>query len=364
MIRFIDLSEQNRQASQEIFENLRAVAASSQFIGGDVVANFERRFAEYCNSRHCVALNSGTDALRLGLISLSLPRDAEVITTPFSFIACVEAVLQAGLKPCFADIDAESLNLSAQSVNERCGRMTCCVMPVHFGGNPCDMRGLESACGKAVILEDCCQAHGSRICGKHVGTFGAVGAFSFYPTKNLGAWGDGGAAITNDDRLAESIRLLRNHGQSGRYFHEKDGWNSRLDALQAVILSIKLQYIRGWNRERVELSSLYDRLLVEVDEVRLIKKYATAEAVPYLYTVRAREREELKRHLEECGIETRVIYPFPLHLLPATRGLGYGKGDFPSAEQACAEVISLPLYPGLNENNVYFICEKIRDFYH
>ncbi len=363
MIPFVDLSEQNRQVSQEIFEGLRAVAASSQFIGGDAVAGFETRFAEYCGSRHCVALNSGTDALRLGLISLRLPRDAEVITTPFSFIACVEAILQAGLKPRFADIDRETLNLSAESVGDHWRSATSCVMPVHVGGNPCDMRQLKAALGESAIVEDCCQAHGSRIHGKHVGTFGALGAFSFYPTKNLGAWGDGGAVITDDDQLAASVRLLRNHGQTARYFHERDGWNSRLDALQAVILSVKLQYLGRWNRERVNLSSLYDRLLGEVDEVRLRKKCATVEAVPYLYTVRARKRDELRRFLTECGIETEVTYPHPLHLLPATQNLGYKRGDFPNAEQACTAVISLPLYPGLNESNVHFICEKVREFY-
>jgi dTDP-4-amino-4,6-dideoxygalactose transaminase len=196
-----------------------------------------------------------------------------------------------------------------------------------------------------------------------VGTFGQAGAFSFYPTKNLGAWGDAGAVVTGDGGIAASLRRLRNHGETGRYFHENQGWNSRLDALQAAVLSIKLDYLDQWNRERVRLAGLYDQGLDRVEEVRLVKKYATAEPVPYLYTLCVQRRDQLREFLRREGIETQVIYPYPLHLLPATRALGYQKGDFPNSEKACAEVVSLPLYPGLKENDVQFICEKIRHFY-
>jgi dTDP-4-amino-4,6-dideoxygalactose transaminase len=196
-----------------------------------------------------------------------------------------------------------------------------------------------------------------------VGTFGKAGAFSFYPTKNLGAWGDAGAVVTGDEVIAASLRRLRDHGQTERYFHESEGWNSRLDALQAAVLSIKLDYLDQWSRERIRLAGLYDQGLEGIEEVRFVKKYATAEPVPYLYTLRAQRRDQLREFLQRTGIETEVVYPYPLHLLPATRPLGYKKGDFPNSERACAEVISLPLYPGLNENDVQFICEKIRDFY-
>lgn len=363
MIPFVDLSTQNQQVAGRILERIAAAAESSQFVGGEAVAAFEAQFANYCGVAHCVGLNSGTDALRLALVALELPTGSGVLTTPFSFVATVEAIRQAGFRPFFADIDDGTLNISAASVAQKMGKEISCVLPVHFGGNPCDMRQLKAACAGAAVVEDACQAHGSSIYGRNVGTFGGVGAFSFYPTKTLGAWGDAGAAVTDDSQVAARLRLLRDHGQVGRYFHEATGWNSRLDALQATVLLAKLECLEQWSLERVRLGALYDRLLADVDGVTLVKRYPTARMVPYLYTVRAHRRDRLQRFLERSEIGTDVIYPHPMHLLPTNRDLGYKKGDFPNAERICDQVLSLPMYPGLKDDDVCLVSEKIRDFY-
>ncbi|MBI4456995.1 MAG: DegT/DnrJ/EryC1/StrS family aminotransferase [Acidobacteria bacterium] len=359
----MDLSFQNRLVAERIKRQITALATTNQFIGGEAVSTFETRFADYCGSSYCVAFNSGTDALRLALIAVDLPPRSEVITSPFSFIATVEAIRQAGLRPCFADVDDETMNLSAESVGRHLRQESSCMVPVHFGGNPCDMECLRAVKRGMIIVEDACQAHGSRIYGKHAGTLGAVGTFSFYPTKNLGAWGDGGAAITDDRQIAKRLRLLGNHGQVDRYFHESQGWNSRLDALQAVVLSTKLEFLDNWNHDRIRLASLYDQLLGNLETVRRVKKYAGAEMVPYLYTIRVAKRDRLREFLNRFEIGTEVVYPHALHLLPASQDLGYKAGDFPTVEKICKEVLSLPLYPGLRESDVYLVCEKIRDFY-
>lgn len=363
MIPFFDLAPQNSEVVDRVLQRMSALAEDSVFVGGEPVHQFEKAFAAFSRAAHCVALNSGTDALRLSLLALDLPGGSEVITTPFSFIAAVEAIRQANLRPCFADIDPDTLNLCAESVGHRFRKSVSCILPVHLGGNPCRLDALRDASPGALMVEDACQAHGSRYGGRGVGTWGEIGAFSFYPTKSLGAWGDAGAAVTSSESHAEALRRLRNHGQTGRYFHQHDGWNSRMDAFQAVVLSAKLERLEAWIRERLRLSGLYDTQLGEIGEIKLIKKYATAEPVPYLYTIRAEGRDRLRRHLQDTGIGTEVIYPYPLHLLPACRDLGYAEGDFPAAEKSCHEVLSLPLYPGLRECDVHLACEEIRKFY-
>ena len=363
MIPFLDLSSQNRQVADAVLQRIAAAAAENQFIGGKAVESFEREFATYCDSPHCVALNSGTDALRLALLGLRLPAGSEILTTPFSFVATVETICQAGLKPKFADIDPASLSLSPAAVDARLGPSVSCIVPVHLGGNPCDMTALEASAARVPLLEDACQAHGSRLMGRQIGTFGAAGAFSFYPTKSLGAWGDAGAAVTAREDLAAELRLLRNHGQTGRYYHEVEGWNSRMDAIQAIVLSTKLGFLEAWSRERCRLAALYDSRLIDVEEVTTLKVPATAEPVPYLYSVRARNRDRLREFLSVEGVGTEIVYPYPLHLLPVCSELGYRTGDFPHAEKACMEVISLPMFPGLMDNELDEVCEKIRRFY-
>jgi dTDP-4-amino-4,6-dideoxygalactose transaminase len=343
-----DLSQQYQQIGAEINQAALQVLASGRYIGGDTVANFEAAFAQYIGTNHCVACNSGTDALYLALRALGISSGDEVITTPFTFIATAETISQAGAKPVFVDIDPVTLNLDLNQLAAAITPQTKAVMPVHLFGQPLDMTRLSAIAGHLPIIEDCAQATGATWGGQRVGSLGTIGCFSFYPTKNLGACGDGGALTTQDPAIATQLRILRDHGRTDTYYHEELGLNSRLDAVQAAILQAKLPYLNGWNQQRQAVAARYQAGLQDLAGLQLPSPITGGESVWNQYTLQSPQRDAVRRQLLAQGINTMIYYPLPLHLQPIYRRLMGGRpGQFPQAEQAALEVISLPMFPEL-----------------
>ena len=353
-----DLTRQYQLIGEEVSAAVQEVLNSGYYIGGPVVESFEQQFAEYTGVGQCVACNSGTDALYLALRALHIGPGDEVITTPFTFIATAEVITAVGAKPVFVDIDAKTFNLDITQLRTAITKRTKAIVPVHLFGQPVDMTALMAIAQErgVAVIEDCAQAVGAEWAGKKVGSIGHIGCFSFYPTKNLGACGDGGAVTTNDPAIAASIRMLRNHGMSGdRYRHEATGINSRLDALQAAILQIKLPYLDRWNDARRKVAASYHQMLKPVPGVVIPQELPGGRAVWNQYTIRLTKdrsssnyRDEVRNQLQQLGVSSMVYYPLPLHLQPVYNDLGYQPGQFPVVEQACHEVLSLPMFPELS----------------
>jgi dTDP-4-amino-4,6-dideoxygalactose transaminase len=346
----VDLTRTHRGLEDELKRAADRVIASGRYVTGEENAALERTLAKLHRAEHVVALNSGTDALLLGLMAIGVSREHEVITTPFTFFAAVECVLALGAKPVFVDIDPESFCLDPAMLERAFTLNTRVVLPVHLYGHPCDMprivelAGLESG---VTVFEDCAQALGAKVGENPVGTFGDMAAFSFYPTKNVGALGDAGAFITRYENLAEAVRMLRNHGQSARYQHDTRGVNSRMDELQAAFLNIKLKHVERWNQDRRALAARYNELLADTPGVVTPPVKPDCEHTYHQYTIRVPDRDEVQRRLNEAGIGAMVHYPAPLHLSKALSYLGYAEGSFPQAERAAREVLCLPIFPGL-----------------
>jgi dTDP-4-amino-4,6-dideoxygalactose transaminase len=353
-----DLTRQYQLIGEEVSAAVQEVLNSGYYIGGPVVESFEQQFAEYTGVGECSACNSGTDALYLALRALQIGPGDEVITTPFTFIATAEVITAVGAKPVFVDIDAKTFNLDITQLRTAITKRTKAIVPVHLFGQPVDMTALMAIAQEmgVAVIEDCAQAVGAEWAGQKVGSIGHIGCFSFYPTKNLGACGDGGAVTTNDPAIAASIRMLRNHGMSGdRYRHEATGINSRLDALQAAILQIKLPYLDRWNDARREVAAGYHQMLKPVPGVVIPQELPGGRAVWNQYTIRLTKdsssssyRDEVRNQLQQLGVSSMVYYPLPLHLQPVYKDLGYQPGQFPVVEQACHEVLSLPMFPELS----------------
>lgn len=360
----VDLARQYKSLQEEINTAVLDVLASGRYIGGFPVEDFEQKFAAYMGVSECVACNSGTDALSLALRALGIGPGDEVITTPFTFIATAEAINVVGATPVFVDIDARNFNIDVNLIEAAITSKTKAIVPVHLFGQPADMTRVMRIAenhGLAVI-EDCAQATGATWAGKKVGSIGHIGCFSFFPTKNLGACGDGGAITTNDPQIAVKIRMLREHGSRQRYYHEEIGVNSRLDALQAAILQIKLGYLDSWNKRRYELATRYNQLLEPISSILLPQALDGGESVWNQYTIRVLDRglEEtfsssfpplrdlVRTQMQQKGVIAMVYYPIPLHLQPVYQSLGYQIGQLPVTEQACREVLSLPIYPELS----------------
>lgn len=353
-----DLTRQYQLIGEEVSAAVQEVLNSGYYIGGPVVESFEQQFAEYTGVGQCVACNSGTDALYLALRALQIGSGDEVITTPFTFIATAEVITAVGAKPVFVDIDAKTFNLDITQLRTAITKRTKAIVPVHLFGQPVDMTALMAIAQEmgVAVIEDCAQAVGAEWAGQKVGSIGHIGCFSFYPTKNLGACGDGGAVTTNDPAIAASIRMLRNHGMScDRYRHEATGINSRLDALQAAILQIKLPYLDCWNDARREVAASYHQMLKPVPGVVIPQELPGGRAVWNQYTIRLTKdsssssyRDEVRNLLQQLGVSSMVYYPLPLHLQPVYNDLGYQLGQFPVVEQACHEVLSLPMFPELS----------------
>jgi dTDP-4-amino-4,6-dideoxygalactose transaminase len=359
---FLDLQAQYRSLREEILQALDRLGQRAEFTLGPEVEAFEQEFARFCGLRYAVAVNSGTSALHLALLAAGVGPGDEVITTPFTFFATVEAILYTGARPVFADIDPRTGNLDPGAVKRVLTERTRALLPVHLYGRPADMTALTELADRhgLALIEDACQAHGAAWDGKPVGSFGLAAAFSFYPTKNLGACGEGGAVVTDRAEIAERVRELRNHGQRERYRHERIGFNYRMEAFQAAILRIKLRWLRQWNEARYQLAALYRGRLAAA-RVELPVDDPRARVVYHVFAVGVEQRDRVRAELAARGVETAVYYPRPLHLEPACRPLGYGAGSFPEAERLAAQVLCLPLYPEMTREQAEYVAEAVRD---
>jgi dTDP-4-amino-4,6-dideoxygalactose transaminase len=366
-----DLTRQYQLIGEEVNAAVQDVLTSGCYIGGSIVKGFEQQFADYTGVKDCVACNSGTDALYLALRALQIGSGDEVITTPFTFIATAEVITVVGATPVFVDIDPKTFNLDVTQLKAAITKRTKAILPVHLFGQSVDMTALMAIANEAgiAVIEDCAQAVGAQWKGQKVGSIGHIGCFSFYPTKNLGACGDGGAVTTNDPAIADSIRKLREHGMSSvRYRHDETGINSRLDAMQAAILQIKLRYLDRWNNARRELAANYHQLLQPVPEVVIPEEAAEGRSVWNQYTIRLIKesntnhyRDEVRNKLQQVGVNTAVYYPLPLHLQPVYKDLGCKPGQLPIAEQACHEVLSLPMFPELSFEEQQQVVYSLKD---
>lgn len=364
MIPIFDLKAQFAPIEHEIDAAIKRVLSSAQFILGPVVQDLERQVADYCECRYGVGVASGTDALRLTLAALGVGPGDEVITTPFSFIAIASAISRSGATPVFADIDSQTYNIDLACIKAAITERTKAILPVHLYGQPADMdpvMELAETLGLYVI-EDAAQAIGARYKNRRVGSIGHVGCLSFYPTKNLGAYGDGGMIVTNDAVLAAKVDILRWQGSKKKYHTDVLGFNSRLDSLQAAILGVKLKYLDDWNERRRQVTQHYNELLADLP---VTTPYESPDVyhVYHQYTVRAPRRDALVAYLKEHGVGTTVYYPVPLHLQGLYADLGYGESSLPVSEAAGREVLSLPMYPELTKAQQEEIAKEIRRFY-
>ncbi|MEK9148538.1 MAG: DegT/DnrJ/EryC1/StrS family aminotransferase [Candidatus Desantisbacteria bacterium] len=361
---FVDLKRQYQAIKQEIDSAISEVISNTAFILGKPVSQFEEGFAKYCEAKHCVGVNSGTSALILALQALGIGQGDEVITTANTFIATAEAISCVGAKPRFCDIEPESYNLDPAKLKGAITKRTKAIIPVHLYGQPTNLDPiLEIANENGIpVIEDACQAHGALYKGKKVGGFGIMGAFSFYPGKNLGAYGEGGAVVTNDDSLAEKIRMLRDHGSSKKYYHEYIGNNYRLEGIQGAVLLVKLGYLDEWNEKRRRNASLYREYLKEVSLI-LPEEMDYARHVYHLFVVRVKDRERLIDFLGKKGISTGIHYPIPIHLQKAYSFLGYKRGSLPVTEGFMDEILSLPMFPELRKEEIGYVADCIKEFY-
>jgi dTDP-4-amino-4,6-dideoxygalactose transaminase len=387
-IPFLDLVTPHVELEQELTEVFRKALKTAGFIGGPMVEEFEKAFAAFCDTSYSVAISSGTDALRFALMASGVKPGDVVVTVPHTFIATTEAISQAGALPEFVDIDEQTYNMDPAKLKEylkkqctvdeagklisrRSGRPVTAVVPVHLYGQMADMDPILELAERyrLVVIEDACQAHGAEYFSrKHnrwmkAGSMGRAAAFSFYPGKNLGACGEAGAATTNDATIAKTMKMLRDHGQATKYYHDVEGYNGRLDSIQAGLLHVKLAHLAKWNVQRRERATEYKRLLKAVDRSLVPPcEPSWSRAVYHLYVVRTADREGLMEHLKKAGIGTGIHYPIPLHLQKAYASMQYSLGDLPVAEKAAAEIVSLPMFPQLKEQQQARVVEEILEF--
>ena len=353
----VDLARQYRTIQSEADAAVLDILRSGLYIGGSVVQSFEKQFADYIGVSDCVACNSGTDALYLALRALGIGEGDEVITTPFTFIATAEAIVLAGATPVFVDIDLETFNIDVAQIAEAITEKTKAIIPVHLFGRSANMSNLMelAEAHNLFIVEDCAQATGAKWQGKAVGSIGHIGCFSFFPTKNLGGCGDGGAVTTHDPAIAASVRVFKEHGSKVRYYHDEVGINSRLDAIQAAILTIKLPHLDQWNQQRQDIAEHYHQLLEPIPGIILPKNAPDDQHVWNQFTLCLPDeimgdkplRDTIREKLQTLGIISMVYYPIPLHLQPVYQHLGYQKGQLPHSEKAARTVLSLPMFPDL-----------------
>ena len=350
---YLDLKAEYAEVREEILAALDRVCRNAAFILGEEVEAFEKEFAAFCDVRHCVALNSGTSAVHLGLLAAGVQPGDEVVTSPNTFIATAEAISYTGAKPVFVDIDPATANLDPKLLEQAITSRTKAILPVHLYGRPADMDaiGEVAARHRVAVIEDACQAHGARYRGRRVGSLSSAAAFSFYPTKNLGAYGEGGALVTGDDRIAQFARAARHHGQVARYVHEFVGYNYRMDGFQGAVLRVKLKHLDEWMARRREIAREYRRLLAGA-HLQMPQDDPRDECAYHLFVVYVDHRDAVRTQLEALGVETAVHYPRPVHLQKAYAALGYPRGTFPHAERACERVLSLPFSPSLTAEQI------------
>lgn len=366
-IPFLDLVTPHVELEEELIAVVRKALRSAHFIGGEEVESFEKEFASFCDAPHCVGVGSGTDALRFALIAAGVGKGDTVVTVPNTFIATTEAISQAGAEIAFVDIDERTYNLDPKKLQAylETHPKVKAVIPVHLYGQMCDMDAILELAEKYnfIVIEDACQAHGAEYFSKKhnrwfkAGSMGKATAFSFYPGKNLGACGEGGAVTTADPEIAKKVRMLRDHGQAKKYYHDMEGYNGRLDAIQAGFLRVKLRHLADWNAKRREAAKRYSELLSGISQVVLPYEPDWSRAVYHLYIVRVANREALQKHLSDAGISTALHYPVPLHLQKAYASK---TGSFPITEKAAAEILSLPMFPQLTSEMQQHIISEIR----
>jgi dTDP-4-amino-4,6-dideoxygalactose transaminase len=368
----LDLKRQYQAIGADVSAAVLEVLASGAYIGGSVVQNFEQQFASYVGTTESVGCNSGTDALYLALRAMKIGAGDEVITTPFTFIATAETISEVGAKPVFVDIDPTTFNLDLSQLATAITPRTKAIMPVHLFGNPLDMTKLMSIANQhhLTVIEDCAQATGAKWSGKQVGSIGHFGCFSFFPTKNLGACGDGGAITINDPTLAADLRMYREHGSRQRYYHEAIGVNSRLDAIQAAVLQVKLQHLDRWNQQRAEVAARYQDLLANIPNIITPQPTPGGESAWNQYTIRlvapagieaAAYRDRVRASLQAAGIISMIYYPLPLHLQEVYRDLGYPAGSFPVTELVSHQVLSLPMFPEITPEEQQRVVYALKD---
>ncbi len=353
---YFDLKAQYGLLRDEILEALDRVCQNASFILGEEVERFEQAFAKYCEVKHCVALNSGTSALHLALLSAGIGAGDEVITTSNTFIATAEAIAYTGATPVFVDVEPATANIDPAAIQSAITKRTRAIIPVHLYGRPCNMDAILEIAKRhlLVVIEDACQAHGARYAGTRVGGFGHAAAFSFYPGKNLGAYGEGGALTTNNDEVAALARSLRSHGESTRYLHKYVGYNYRMDGFQGAVLNVKMKYLEQWTAKRQSCAELYRRLL-QGAKVRLPEDPAGAECVYHLFVAYVENRDQVRSRLEKLGVQTAVHYPKPVHLQEAFSNPERGPNQhLPFTERACEQVLSMPLFPEMTEEQVTY----------
>jgi dTDP-4-amino-4,6-dideoxygalactose transaminase len=387
-IPFLDLVTPHVELEQELTAVFQKALRSAGFIGGAMVEDFEQAFAAFCQTKYAVAVNSGTDALRFALLAAGVKPGDVAVTVPHTFIATTEAISQAGAQPEFVDIDERTYNMDpaklrayletqctqkdGRLISNRSGRPVTAIVPVHLYGQMVDMDAILELAGRyrLIVIEDACQAHGAEYFSrKHnrwfkAGSMGQAAGFSFYPGKNLGACGEGGAMTTNDAKIAQGCKMLRDHGQAKKYYHDIEGYNGRLDSIQTGILSVKLKHLAVWNEQRRERAEEYKNLFENSTGVQTPFEPSWSRAVYHLYVVRVADREGLMSHLKDAGIGTGIHYPIPLHLQKAYEALGYKAGDFPVTERVAGEIVSLPMFPQLKTEQQATVADEALRFVH
>ncbi len=388
-IPFLDLVAPHQELEAELLAVAKKAFSTAGFIGGPMVEEFEKEFAAFCDAKYCVGVNSGTDALRFAFMAAGVKQGEIIITVPHTFIATTEAISQAGAQIAFVDIDEQTYTMDPEKLREyleaqcefdnksrtlierRSKQRVVGVVPVHLYGQTADMDAIQELATKynLFVIEDACQAHGAEYFSRkdnawrRAGSMGLAAAFSFYPGKNLGACGEAGAITTNDQALAARMKMIRDHGQAKKYYHDIEGYNGRLDSIQAGWLSVKLRHLAKWNESRRTLAHRYHQLLAQAkDGIVLPVEASWTKGVYHLYVVRVQDREALQAALAEMGISTGIHYPIPLHLQKAYAGLNYKRGDFPITERVAAEIVSLPMFPQLTEEAQTEVATSVREF--
>jgi dTDP-4-amino-4,6-dideoxygalactose transaminase len=360
---FLDIKSQHVPLRGEINKAIQEVIDEAAFAGGPFVARFEADFAAYCDCPHAIGVGSGTEALWLSLLAMGVGPGDEVITVPSTFIATAEAISYCGARPVFVDVDECSYTMDPAALEKSITARTKAIIPVHLFGQSADMDPISEIAREhgLFVIEDACQAHGAEYKGRKVGTLGDAACFSFYPGKNLGAFGEAGAVVTRNAELQKKIRILLDHGQVRKYHHTMVGWNCRMDGIQAAVLRIKLRHLEAGNQLRRSHAAHYDRALDGIEEVIAPAKRPGAQHVYHIYAIRVQERDEVMRFLAERGIGSGVHYPVPIHLQEAYRSLGYHRGAFPIAERCATEFVSLPMFPELTPEQVELVVEAVKE---
>ncbi len=364
-IKYLDLKAQYDTLKDEIDPGIQDVLNSSSFVLGPKVGDFECDFSKYCETKFAAGVNSGTSALILAMRALDIGEGDEVITTANTFVATAAAIATVGANAVLVDVDPVSRNINPELIEEVISDDTRAIMPVHLYGRMADMDAIMQLAEQygLDVIEDAAQAHGARYNGKRAGSIGRIAGFSFYPGKNLGAYGEGGAVVTNDEDLDRRVRMLRDHGSSKKYYHDALGYNARMEGFQGAVLGVKLKHLDRWNDERRRVASRYYDNLKDLPIGLPPLDDATYESVNHLYVIEADDREKLQAHLKEKGVPTLIHYPVPIHMQQGFAFLGYGEDDFPETERLCSRVLSLPTYPELTDEQVDYISDAIKTFF-